>query len=95
MQSCILLSHSCHAVTDPVIVEAGREELNLANKRMNQQIRGMNQQISDLMSEFSTVVLLHIFANLVLPLTNIHVHVFTLSACYVFGYMGQQCMHTR
>ena len=76
-------------MTDPVIVEAGREELNLANKRM---IRAMNQQISDLESEFSTVVLLYILiANLVLPLTII----FTLSACYVFGYVSQQCIHTR
>ena len=42
-------------VTDPVIVEAGSEGLNSANKKM---IRARDQQISNLESEFNTVVLL-------------------------------------
>lgn len=43
---------------DPVIVEAGREELHLANKRMN---RAKDHQILDLESEFNIVVLLSTF----------------------------------
>ena len=62
VQSCnkLLLYNYCfhiHVVhmTDPIIVEAGSEGLNLANKRM---IRARDQQILDLKSEFITVVLL-------------------------------------
>ena len=42
-------------MTNPVIVEAGSEGQNFANKRM---IRARDQHILKLESEFSTVVLL-------------------------------------